>query len=574
MTQLFSNNASTTISGAINSAVTTINVQTGDGDLFSSPTGSDFEFLTLHTRDYSAWEVVSLESRTDDALIVTRGIEGSALDWSEGIYLSANVTAKSLQDLSILASTAKTTADSAQADATDALAQLAALEGGGGGASTDPAVVLQLRVASVNATDGSGSEKLYYTFGARLGEHLTIRNTSTNYMPMPTLGYDRVDWERSQVYVNDALYYTYSDGSQTDWMTYASYGSVQILGPRDFRFYPALAVNDVVVVIAPRIPGVVSDNTKAGHEYSDFLYLDTGVINSYIGGGQFRNSGEVDEWNWTTHTSTILHTDYSFSLYLQYGSGATSNSAGTIFWFGGGSIGIGTNKVHKLGVDPLVNMVSTITMPADSTNGTAFTDRLTSWVVGFGEATHTKGILVFDNSLETSAVSASVLGGSNTDYITAICDETYGWVFNYMDDAGSITEAQFEKVTCATDAITVQADIGVGKQLRASSPALLFRDGSAFLWGGSSYSTHTWDKATDTVTHTSIYDDNISIYGTNSHSVVCDGEYEAQSTKAALFVKDSMVSITLRHRRNDDSGGWLVLSNNPVGAATDYWSAC
>lgn len=69
MAQLFSNNASTTLSAGISNAVTTIAVV--DGSLFQSPTGGDFELLTI--TDGTNWEVVKVTARATNTLTVVRG---------------------------------------------------------------------------------------------------------------------------------------------------------------------------------------------------------------------------------------------------------------------------------------------------------------------------------------------------------------------------------------------------------------------------------------------------------------------------------------------------------------------
>lgn len=78
--QLFSNNAETTLSSALANGATTINVTSGQGGEFPSPTGGDYAILTLYEKDINGnvenVENVKLTARTSDALTVVRDHEG------------------------------------------------------------------------------------------------------------------------------------------------------------------------------------------------------------------------------------------------------------------------------------------------------------------------------------------------------------------------------------------------------------------------------------------------------------------------------------------------------------------
>lgn len=95
MAQLFSNNASTTLSAGISNAVTTIAVV--DGSLFQSPTGGDFELLTI--TDGTNWEVVKVTARATNTLTVVRGFEGTAQSWNSGAKVEGRVTKATLNRL-------------------------------------------------------------------------------------------------------------------------------------------------------------------------------------------------------------------------------------------------------------------------------------------------------------------------------------------------------------------------------------------------------------------------------------------------------------------------------------------
>ena len=75
--QLFSNNASSTLAVSIDAADTTIQVQSGYGALFPSPTGGDWFLITLEDNNANT-EVVKCTSRSGDLLTVTRAQEGTS----------------------------------------------------------------------------------------------------------------------------------------------------------------------------------------------------------------------------------------------------------------------------------------------------------------------------------------------------------------------------------------------------------------------------------------------------------------------------------------------------------------
>lgn len=74
MTQLFANNISTTLNGAITDVATSIVVTSGAG--MPSPTGGDYFLLTLS--DGTNVEIVKCTSRTAETLTVVRAQEGTA----------------------------------------------------------------------------------------------------------------------------------------------------------------------------------------------------------------------------------------------------------------------------------------------------------------------------------------------------------------------------------------------------------------------------------------------------------------------------------------------------------------
>lgn len=99
MTQLFANNITTTLNGAILAGDTFITVS--DGSAMPSPTSGDYFLLTLIGLDgngnENAWEIVKVTARTGNALTVVRAQEGtSAVGWADATRCELRLTAGSL----------------------------------------------------------------------------------------------------------------------------------------------------------------------------------------------------------------------------------------------------------------------------------------------------------------------------------------------------------------------------------------------------------------------------------------------------------------------------------------------
>lgn len=85
MARLFTNNASSLLAADVASIDTTVQVASGYGALFPSPTGSDYFMLTLEDSNGNV-EVVKCTARSSDLLTVTRAQEGTtALDFTAAI---------------------------------------------------------------------------------------------------------------------------------------------------------------------------------------------------------------------------------------------------------------------------------------------------------------------------------------------------------------------------------------------------------------------------------------------------------------------------------------------------------
>jgi len=94
--QLFSNNASTTLSAAITSGATSISVATGKGALFNSPASGNYELLTI--TDGTNYEVVKCTARSGDVFTVSRAQESTtARAWSAGAIIAGYITKSTLE---------------------------------------------------------------------------------------------------------------------------------------------------------------------------------------------------------------------------------------------------------------------------------------------------------------------------------------------------------------------------------------------------------------------------------------------------------------------------------------------
>lgn len=74
--QLFANNATGYLNATITDTATSIVLQSGNGAVFPSPTGSDYFYVTLYD-GVSLIEIVKVTARSTDTLTVVRGQEGT-----------------------------------------------------------------------------------------------------------------------------------------------------------------------------------------------------------------------------------------------------------------------------------------------------------------------------------------------------------------------------------------------------------------------------------------------------------------------------------------------------------------
>jgi len=95
MTQLFSNNASARLNGAVTILSTVITVDDITG--FPSPNGDDYFLVTLD--DGINTEIVRCTSIIGNDLIVIRGVEGASFAFADGVNIELRVTAETIASI-------------------------------------------------------------------------------------------------------------------------------------------------------------------------------------------------------------------------------------------------------------------------------------------------------------------------------------------------------------------------------------------------------------------------------------------------------------------------------------------
>lgn len=99
MVALFANNAFSTLASGIGTGALSLTVDSGDGALFPSPTGSDYFYATLIDTAGNL-EIVKCTSRTGDVLTIVRAQEGTAaVAYSSGDRIELRLTAAGLTDV-------------------------------------------------------------------------------------------------------------------------------------------------------------------------------------------------------------------------------------------------------------------------------------------------------------------------------------------------------------------------------------------------------------------------------------------------------------------------------------------
>lgn len=97
MTILFANNASSTLASSIDDDDTVLQVETGTGALYPSPSGGDYFIVTMQNANGDI-ERMHCTSRTTDLLTITRGEEGTAAQtWVTGDRVENRISKETLE---------------------------------------------------------------------------------------------------------------------------------------------------------------------------------------------------------------------------------------------------------------------------------------------------------------------------------------------------------------------------------------------------------------------------------------------------------------------------------------------
>jgi hypothetical protein len=99
MTILWSNNASTTVSGSITAASTTVALSAGTGVMFPNPTGGDYYVATFYDQATKTQnEIVHVTAMAGDVATIVRAQEGTtAVAWNAGDIFANLITAGTLR---------------------------------------------------------------------------------------------------------------------------------------------------------------------------------------------------------------------------------------------------------------------------------------------------------------------------------------------------------------------------------------------------------------------------------------------------------------------------------------------
>lgn len=174
MTQLFNNNATTTLSASLASGATSMSV--GSSGSFTAPTGDDFLMVTLIRISDSAIEVIKVTDITGTTWTIVRAQEGTtALDFVAGDKVELRVTAGFLQGLQfgrLLAIQKITSTQVYTETAGTRNCYVRAVAGGGGGGSGDITGAGQASCAS--AGSGGAYIESYYPVATLSGKTFTV----------------------------------------------------------------------------------------------------------------------------------------------------------------------------------------------------------------------------------------------------------------------------------------------------------------------------------------------------------------------------------------------------------------
>lgn len=101
MTQLFANNASTTISPGIGTTDTSVSIVSNTNFPVVSNSG-DYFYATLANSGNTAWEIVKVTATVGTTFTITRAQDGTtAASWTSGSVFEGRVNAQILRDVII-----------------------------------------------------------------------------------------------------------------------------------------------------------------------------------------------------------------------------------------------------------------------------------------------------------------------------------------------------------------------------------------------------------------------------------------------------------------------------------------
>ena len=177
------NRAFSTLDGAINNSVTTVNVAAGEGSNF--PASFDYH-VTVGS------EIMKVTGRTTDALTVTRGAESSTpAAHSDGDTIAMVITAQHLSDLNTAVNAVETQAALARiAGSTystvqhlqDIFHSAGWVSGGGITDDTDGTITVAAGTGLIRATDSAVAEVLFTDWAAEAGANVNLADNDTSYI--------------------------------------------------------------------------------------------------------------------------------------------------------------------------------------------------------------------------------------------------------------------------------------------------------------------------------------------------------------------------------------------------------
>jgi len=520
MPQEFANNATSILVAAINASQTYLEVE--DGTAFPNPGASDYYLATIHTADYSEWEIVKVTSRDgNDFDVIEREHEGTAQAWIAGVFVSANLTQDTMENLRddtatalSNAATALSTANAADSKADDALDAVA---------EAGISATLQVRVTGAyNSLDLEDLLRVERYSGWAL-----LYGGSRGY---PTFGFSPKDWFQVQVYRNtDIQVFFYDD---EDWGS-PIYGDLyRIKGHRWIEFKPDLTTDDVITIVGAYNSG------------RDDYSVDTVATYGYVAGG--RESGNlIDDYqqlDLQTHSLSLI----TETMNQNSESGADAVSSVTYGWQIGGTA---TTNYERF----------------DNTLHTA-----TAYASGMSVGTTGNRAVVTDGSVEAFLIGPS----TDTDSVQKLTFATPAWSTTSITCS---TDQQHSGVTDNTDSYgyTLRSGSAYVEKLTFSTESLSSIDRSTTTSGGTAAAFDTniayfaggnlqkFAMATETYTQTAL--DNGSFSPTKLG--ISDG------TTYAVSVEETFVAAT----ETTTFVGYIgyqadLVNNNIITPAAGEWS--